>query len=72
MNILFVTQFDLAYPDSGGPVFKVRYLSNYLADLGHNVKVVTVEKTFVLQYYFPSYKDLLHDLLNLHYLGLVL
>ncbi len=33
------------------------------------VKVVTVEKTFVLQYYFPSYKDLLHDLLKLHYLG---
>ena len=43
MNILFVTQYDLANPDSGGPVFKVRYLSNYLADLGHNVKVVTVD-----------------------------
>ena len=43
MNILFVTQYDLANPDSGGPVFKVRYLSNYLANLGHNVKVVTVD-----------------------------
>jgi len=43
VNILFVTQYDLANPDSGGPVFKVRYLSNYLANLGHNVKVVTVD-----------------------------
>ncbi len=43
MNILFVTQYDLANPDSGGPVFKVRYLSNYLANIGHNVKVVTVD-----------------------------
>ena len=43
MNILFVTQYDLANPDSGGPIFKVRYLSNYLANLGHNVKVVTVD-----------------------------
>ena len=41
MNILFVTQYDLANPDYGGPVFKVRYLSNYLANLGHNVSVVT-------------------------------
>lgn len=43
MNILFLTQYDLANPDSGGPVFKVRYLSNYMANLGHNVKVVTVD-----------------------------
>jgi len=43
VNILFLTQYDLANPDFGGPVFKVRYLSNYMANLGHNVKVVTVD-----------------------------
>ena len=61
MNILFVTQYDLANPDYGGPVFKVRYLSNYLANLGHNVSVVTVDDGKDDVKHLQDLRDSLHD-----------
>ncbi len=43
MHILFVTQYDLLNPAAGGPVYKVRALSKYLAQSGHSVTIITAE-----------------------------
>ena len=64
MNILFVTQYDLDNLAWGGPVFKVRALSNYLANLGHTVTVMTVDAGGGNVNGSENLEDLLH--VNVH------
>ena len=61
MKILFVTQYNLFDPNAGGPVFKLRSLSNYLTDLGHNVTVITVNADYE---FLKKESDFLSELNN--------
>ncbi len=40
MHIFFVTQYDPLNPAAGGPVYKVRALSDHLARRGHSVAII--------------------------------
>ncbi len=45
MNILLVSQYDIFNPAAGGPVYKVRAITDHLARRGHSVTIITAAST---------------------------